>query len=215
MGVGRVLALMLLVAAAGCDDECVPRINSCECGLCVDDFGCNSPDADPCRCFGECGGSGGEGAHGGEGGSGGRGGVGGQGMPADPETTNGVIQLREEQKRALATVYCSCRAFLDDLEAAFQAAVDEETCVAGLTTPDADFECLSRNFGSEPRDAVPGLACDLDANVEATACIEALECGADDAPQATECFFDLDDRIDGCDFGSISSEDPPELLECF
>ena len=201
---GRLLGCVLVLVAAGCGDECVPQVGTCNCGVCVDDFGCSAnPGLDPCRCLGECGGSGGQG------------GAGGEGTPTDPTTVDGVIEEREDQKSELAMVYCGCRAFLDDLEGVLQMAIDQEACFAGLTGSDADLECLSRNFGDDPPAAVPGLACDLEAHVEATTCVEALQCGADAAPAATQCFFDFDDRVDGCDFGSISSADPPDLLECF
>jgi len=200
----RLLTCVLVLCAAGCGDECVPQVGTCNCGICLDDFGCNTdPESDPCSCAGECGGSGGQG------------GTGGQGTPADPSTVDGVIEQLEDRKNELASAYCSCRAFLDDLQNTLLVVIDQETCIAEVTGSGGDFECLSRNFGSDPAEAVPGLACNVEAYSEATTCVEALQCSADEAPGATECFFDFDDRVDRCDFGSLSSEDPPELLECF
>lgn len=79
---GRLLTLVMLIA---CDDanlrsvdECIPEVGTCKCGICIDDFGCNTtPELDPCLCLGECGGSGGDGGSGGEAGAGGQGGAGG------------------------------------------------------------------------------------------------------------------------------------------
>lgn len=80
---GLVLGLAMVTVVGACGDECVPQVGTCNCGICVDDFGCRDPaNRDSCRCGGDCAHGEGEAGAGGEGladGVGGRGGMGGEG----------------------------------------------------------------------------------------------------------------------------------------
>ncbi|MGB5811225.1 MAG: hypothetical protein WBG86_11880 [Polyangiales bacterium] len=133
------------------------------------------------------------------------------------DTVDGVLARLPDRQVELTKVYCDCPAFLADLVGQLDIVFDRDVCV-GEFSPSAEtlesYDCLSRNFGDDPPEAVPGLACELDANSEAIACIERLSCGVRDAPEATECILDFDNRIDDCDLGSLSAGDPPDLLEC-
>lgn len=133
------------------------------------------------------------------------------------DTVDGVLAQLPGRQVELTKAYCDCPAFLADLVGELDIEFDRDRCVAVFSPSEEtleSYDCLSRNFGDDPPEAVPGLACELDANSEAIACIEPLSCGVEDAPEATECVIAFVGRIDDCNLGSLSSADPPDLLEC-